>query len=164
METRRFNQLLKSISVSEKSFDELYDFYARRIVFRLSGIYGRDFAEDVMQEFFFNLITGKKDYGYIKSPTSWVYKCAENIAKSKLRSKIPVEQLTDEKEYRRQYFDKPDIKEKLDVLDDVSRKIIELYYWDGYNLQEISELLQITYSAVRKKHSRAKAKLKKFFK
>ena len=164
MEARRFNQLLKSISVSEKSFDELYDFYARRIVFRLSGIYGRDLAEDVMQEFFFKLITGKKDYGYIEKPTSWVYKCAENLAKTKLRSKMPFEQLTEENEYRRQYFDKTDIKEKLDVLDDVSRKIIELYYWDGYNLEEISDVLQIKYATVRKKHSRAKAKLKKFFK
>lgn len=161
METRRFNRLLNSIKIDVNAFDELYRFYGRRIVFRLSGIYGQELAEDVSHDFFLKLITENKDYGYIEKPTSWVYTCCENIAKTRIRLDSKYELLNEEAVCKDIELENLEIKKALDNLDDVTRRIIELFYWDGYNLEEISEILHIKYATIRKKHSRAKAKLKK---
>ena len=55
-----------------------------------------------------------------------------------------------------------DILEMLKCLDEDSQKIIKLFYFSGYSLLEVSDLLHIKYAAVRKKHSRAIKKLKIF--
>ena len=164
MDARKFNRFLKSIAINENSFNELYQFYGRRIVFHLSGIYGRELAEDVLHDFFIKLITSNQEYEYIMNPTSWVYKCCENMAKTKVRLDSKYEPLYDNAEYREKFFDNLEIKSELEKLDPTSRRIIELFYWDGYNLEEISEILHIKYATIRKKHSRAKAKLKKLLK
>ncbi|MDE6285347.1 MAG: sigma-70 family RNA polymerase sigma factor [Bacilli bacterium] len=167
MEARKFNRLLKSIAKDENAFDELYQFYGRRIVFHLSGIYGRELAEDVSHDFFLKLITENKNYGYIEKPTSWVYTCCENLAKTKIRLDSKYALLNEEvacKYVEFENLENLEVKTVLDNFDDVTRRIVELFYWDGYNLEEISEILHIKYATVRKKHSRAKAKLKKILK
>ena len=164
MEARKFNRLLRSIAKDVNAFDELYRFYGRRIVFRLSRIYGRELAEDVSHDFFLKLITENKNYGYIEKPTSWIYTCCENLAKTKIKLNSKYALLNEEAACNNFEFENLEIKTVLDNFDDVTRRIIELFYWDGYNLEEISEILHIKYATVRKKHSRAKAKLKKFLK
>lgn len=96
MESRKFNQLLKNIH-SEKSFDALYDYFYRRIVFHLKYIYGENFAQEVAQDFFLQLINKETDkLGYIEFPASWIYKCCENIAKRKLSKEASDVQLNSE--------------------------------------------------------------------
>lgn len=164
METRKFNRLLKLIAIDEQSFIELYQYYGRRIVFYLTGKYGRELAEDVSHDFFLKLISDEKDYGYIEKPTSWVYKCCDNIAKTKIRLDSKYELLNEEAACIDIEFDNAEIQAALEKFDDISRQILELFYWYGYNLEEISDMLHIKYATVRKKHSRAKAKLKKLLK
>lgn len=164
MEVRKFNRLLKSIRISEKSLEELYNFYARRIVFVLSCTYGKELAEDVCHDFFLKLISEENDYGYIEKPTSWVYICCENMAKTKIRLDSKYELSNEEAACKEFEFDNIEVKAALEKLDDISRQILELYYWYGYNLEEVSELLHIKYATVRKKSSRAKAKFKKLLK
>ena len=45
-------------------------------------------------------------------------------------------------------------------LDETSRKLIYLHYWEGYSLRETAEILGIDYAAIRKRHGRIKAKLR----
>lgn len=165
MEARSFNRLLKSIKNDENSFNELYRFYARRIVYRLSLTYGRELAEDVAHDFFLKLIMPDHEYQYIDRPTSWVYACCDNIAKTKIKSEFKYVPLDASIECP--CIDDlvpPDLQSAFNELDEITCKILKLYYWEGYNLEEISEMLNIKYATVRKKHSRAKAKLKKFLK
>lgn len=164
MDTREFNSKLKRIKYDAEAFDELYQYYARRIVFHLSATYGRELAEDVSHEFFIKLISGKIDYTYIEKPTIWVYKCCENLAKTKIRLDSKYEPLYDNVDYKEQFYESIEVKIGIDKLDQLSKKIIFMYYWEGYNLEEISEILKIKYATVRKRHSRAIAKLKKILK
>ena len=164
MEARKFNRLLRSIAKDVNAFNELYQFYGRRIVARLSSVYGQELAKDVSHDFFLKLITENKNYGYIERPTSWVYTCCENLAKTKIRLDSKYALLNEETACKDIELEDLEIKTVLDNFDDVTRRIIELLYWDGYNLEEISEILHMKYATVRKKHSRAKAKLKKFLK
>jgi len=127
METRKFNRLLKSIATNEQSFNELYEYYGRRIVFHLIINYGRELAEDVVHDFFLKLITNDKEFEYIEKPTSWVYTCCENMAKTKIRFDSKYEPLYDNTEYREKFFDNLELKIELAKLDLITRKIIETY-------------------------------------
>ena len=162
MEKRRFNRLLKKIKRDEKAFDAIYDFYYKRIVYHLSRNYGKELAEDIAHEFFLKLIKNDKEYGQIAKPTSWVYKCCDNLAKTELRkthcniaideSERVVVDLTTETDN--------EISDVLADLDEVSVKIIHLHYWEGYAFNEIAEILGISYSSVRQRHKRVKQHLK----
>ncbi len=164
METQKFNILLKLVRYDENAFEELYQYYARRIVFHLSATYGRELAEDISHEFFMKLITGQIEYKYIDKPTSWIYTCCENMAKTRIRLDSKYGILYDNLEYKEKLYESIEVKNILDTLDELSKNIIFLYYWEGYNLEEISEIVQIKYATVRKRHSRAIAKLRKILK
>ena len=53
-----------------------------------------------------------------------------------------------------------DIKEALKKIKDEYRVIISLYLFDGYDHEEISEILNISYNLSRTRYSRARKKLK----
>ena len=58
--------------------------------------------------------------------------------------------------------DEQDIADALHLcLDEESRKIVELYYFDEFSVKEISALLEMNSNTVSTKLSRARAKLKK---
>ena len=57
-------------------------------------------------------------------------------------------------------FEKLFLGIELGQLDDITRKIIVLHYWEGYSFEEISEILSINYDAIRQRHKRIKEKLK----
>ena len=52
-------------------------------------------------------------------------------------------------------------KQLLLCLDEESRKIVELYYFDEFSVKEIGNLLEMNNNTVSTKLSRARAKLKK---
>lgn len=168
MESLRFNRLLKKAKYDQKTFDELYGFYYPRIVRRLQVKFGHAMAEDCAQEFFLAVIDTSKNFGFVNSPTSWVYKCCENIAKRKISTEskymlcgesiasgptdgAPLANLENSDE----------VQKLLGAFDGDVQKIIYLVYWEGYNLKEVSEILHISYAAVRQKYARAMKKLKK---
>lgn len=168
LEIKHFNILLKRAKYSEKAFDELYTFYYSRIVRHLEISYGRALSEDVAQEFFMNLIVEDKDYDYVYSPTSWVYRCCENIAKRKITydSRYALYGDFTEKEAAssvllKQIEGSESVEKLLANFDDEAKRIIYLVYWEGYNFRETAEILSINYATIRKKHSRLIKKLKK---
>lgn len=171
MEAKRFNRLLKNAPFDTKAFDELYRFYYRRVVFRLSGTYGRELAEDAAQDFFRMLITRKTPFDRIEKPASWVYTCCENIAKNKIKSDAKYVPLSESAAYAdgrgddgRAFYEalSGEVGALIEKLDDASRQIVLLHYWAGYSQKEIAEMLNMEYSAVRKRLARARDKLKKF--
>lgn len=164
METKEFNQLLNAIRYDTRAVEKLYSFYYKRIVFFLSKTYGLQLAEDVAQEFFISLFDKSQNQEYIKSPTAWVYTCCQNIAKRKISFDSRYASLTENKDNatqpvigEEQYGDLYGI---IKQLDDISQKIIAMYYWQGYNLLEIADILDIKPATVRKKHTRVLKKLK----
>lgn len=168
MTAKEFNGYLGKIKYDKESLEKLYDFYYPRIIFRLKFKYKDADAEDIAQEFFLNLMACD-GFGYVNSPTSWVYACCENLVRKKYgKSKESpcdftlMESVTDDRSPEG-IFENVEAKRVLENIDDeVTKKIIVMYYWEGYNLREISEILGIKQSTVKQKHNRTIKKLKKF--
>ncbi len=53
-----------------------------------------------------------------------------------------------------------EVRSALETLDDVSREIVVLHHWSRYTFAEIAALINMTESAVRVRHHRARAVLK----
>lgn len=163
-----FNKLINRIQYDTKAFDKLYCFYYDRIVNLLQFTYGFSMAEEVAQDFFMKLIMGKIKFDYIKYPTSWVYKCCENLAKRKIyydsrENEVLADEIIDYDAIN--LFEEREnlivLEEVLKVLDEDSQKIIILHYWWRYNLKEIAEILHLNFGTVRTRHRRALFKIKK---
>ena len=159
-----FNLLLKSIQKSERSLEKVYSFYYPRIVYHLGKKYGKALAEDVAQDFFKKLLE-KDSFEYVKNPTAWVYLQCDSIAKVKIRldshcvyTDYQIEPEDEEEVFREEVFgDLYFVIKKLDVTE---QKITEMYYWEGYKLKEIAEILGLKYSSVKQKYKRLIKKIK----
>lgn len=164
MTDKRFNNLIRE-SKSGKAFEELYAWFYPKIVSHIYYKFGsRHLGEEVAQEFFLRLIR-RPPPDYIKKPTAWVYTVCDNIARDMLSS---------EKNYNAAYaqgenspddaFEKllyGEYKRQIEELDDDSRKIVTMHFYEGYSLREIADLLGKNYNTVRQKCARALKKLKK---
>lgn len=165
MQAIKFNWLLRRLCTDDDAFTEFYKFYYNRIVCRLKPVYGESFAEVVAQEFFKTCLSSpNKDYGYIKYPTQWVYKCCDNIAVRLVEKEsryVPVEYLPaadiDETE---RWKISDELMYLFDDVDELGKKIIALKFWGGYTHDEIAKLLNMSPAAVRQKYARTIRKLK----
>ncbi|HIU81541.1 MAG TPA: sigma-70 family RNA polymerase sigma factor [Candidatus Ornithoclostridium faecavium] len=165
MKANTFNRLLQNIHKDSRAIEKIYLFYNSKIILHLSYKYGRETAEECAQEFFIKLIEIADKQDYIYYPTTWVYKCCENIAKSKIQKAIVPVEINQEIENRLLFIDREyfgDLYQELEKLDNQSRNILIMIYWEGYNQKEIAEILKLNSATVRKKHSRALKQLKKY--
>lgn len=172
MGERDFNKLLKRISVDKKAFHSLYKFYYPRIINHIEMRYPNVDAEEIAHEFFIMLLR-EKEFNYVKNPTSWVYVICRNIVKDKY-AKDDCVSLDENNEISEALIQHVDFESRIDLesqtqrmlslADDLTRKIIFLYYWEGYNFKEVAELLSINANTARQKHARFVKKVKKVFK
>lgn len=171
MEEKRFNQLLKKAKTDEKAFNELYSYYYKRIVHEITSYAGVDLAYDVAQIFFLNIIQRKKTFKFVHYPTAWVYTCCRNIAKKimlnnekyMLDDNVEAESVvvSDNFTIVSEWIDT--VYPLISDFDKETQKMLYLLYVKGYSLKEIAIIMNIKYSAVRKRHSRVLKHLKKKF-
>ena len=172
MDKNKFNFYLKNLNKKQRYLEEIYLFYFPKIVIHINRKFNKQISgEDIAQDFFIKL----KNYSYkdfIESPISWIYKISENIAYDKLRKQKKAlvfnEAINNDLEF---CFEQLDfiyefncLKEKLKIFDIITQRIIYLVYWEGYNLKEISLMLNTNYSTIKQKHNRCLKKLKKILK
>ncbi len=127
-------------------------------------------AEDVMQEAFLQAFNKLDTYKGEVSFGAWLKKIVVNksldmVRRNKLDtfnidenpiSIIDDDQSADEKEVNEKV---KAIKEAIGNLPEKDRVLLNLYLIEGYDQQEISEFLNISYASVRTAYSRAKKKL-----
>ena len=166
MEISEFNNCLTKIKYDRNSFLKIYDYYFPRIVLHIRRKYPRASAEDIAHDFFVNLYN-IKILRYVHNPTSWIYAACDNLVK-KYFSKVDMIdinqcQIIDNRTILDQIEITENMKKIFDVLEDsTSKRIFYLYYWEGYNLREISEILELKKSTIKQKHARGIKKLKIF--
>lgn len=167
MNTILFNYYLKRVQFDSNAMECIYNYYYHRIVLHIGLRFGVDFAEDVAQDFFQQLKYKQLNNEYIEYPASWIYKCCENIAKKYYNQQKKYLEL------KLNYFsneqllfneDNLALYNAIRKLEDIEQKIIYLYSWEGYSFQEIANIVNKEYSAVRLRYYRALKKLKKFIK
>lgn len=126
-------------------------------------------AEDVMQESFLNAFQNINNYSGTGSFGSWLKRIVVNnsidaLGKSKFHlslNEIGDVELDDSNE---NYFDIinykiDEIRKMIFSLSDNHRLILSLYLLEGYDHEEISQILDISYNTSRTRYSRARKKL-----
>lgn len=128
-------------------------------------------AEDIMQESFLDAFKKIEDFRGDGSFGSWLKRIVVNNSINHLRkyretvsldeSNIdPKDPGVEEQEYSENIFCRlEEIREGIKNLDENSRILISLHLLEGYDHQEMAEILNTTYGNIRVKYLRAKQKL-----
>lgn len=144
---------------------ELYDFFFHRIVLHISYKYkNSDIGEDIAQMFFVKLLK-MEGVCEITNPLAWVYKICDNLAKdyfetdSRFKKTFSRDATAPSSDPLKKVIFS-EYEEQLNQLDATTRQIITMKIFDGYDLKEIAEALNLRHSAVRQKYSRGIKMLK----
>lgn len=120
-------------------------------------------AEDVVQEVFLKLMTARphfRDGGHEKA---WLIRTtlnrASDIRKAAERGNLPLEEDIPSREE-----ELPQLLSAVQALPDKYSAVIHLFYYEGYSIKEISEMLRLPGSTVGTRLSRGRDKLKELLK
>jgi RNA polymerase sigma factor (sigma-70 family) len=130
-------------------------------------------AEDIMQEAFLEAFRQIGNYRGESSFGSWLKKIVINKSIDEIRKAkdiisidevdIEVPYQNDEEDYIQVLSTKvEEIRKAIHALPDSYRIILSLYLLEGYDHEEISQILDISYNLSRTRYSRARKKLLEF--
>ncbi len=127
-------------------------------------------AEDVVQESFCDAFASIESFGYKSTFGAWLKRIVVNKSINALRKRkfeivdidsttahyLPEYESLDEEEIT---FKVAEIKKAVKELPNGYRAVISLHLFEGYDQEEIAEILQVSHSTVRTQYMRAKQKL-----
>ncbi len=168
---KHYNLVVECKQGSKKAFYELYRLYAKamlNVAFRIVGNIAE--AEDVLQEAFLDAFGKVKDFRQDTTFGLWLKQIVVNRSINLLRKRklelielegeqienIPDEEAADEEETQ---YKAALVKEAIKELPDGYRLVISLYLLEGYDHEEIAQVLNITENTSRTQFLRAKRKL-----
>lgn len=168
---KHYNLVVECKQGSKKACYELYRLYSKamlNIAFRIVGNIGE--AEDVLQEAFLDAFNKLKDFRQETTFGLWLKQIVVNRSINLLRKRklelielegdhlenIPEEENEDEEEVQYQVAM---VKEAMKQLPDGYRVVLSLYLLEGYDHEEISQILNISENTSRTQFLRAKRKL-----
>lgn len=153
-----------------KAFQQLYELYAKRVYNTILRIVrNRTDAEDLLQETFVNIFKNIKNYHYQSHFSYWIKRIAINNSITHLRkNKEWIEYDADKQEhvhieesnYTIDHLKVAQIKEAISKIPLIYSTVFSLYVFEGYDHEEISEILDISHNTVRTRYVRAKEKIK----
>jgi RNA polymerase sigma factor (sigma-70 family) len=153
------------------SYQALYQQYSKAMYnTSLRIVNNRADAEDVLQEAFVDAFRSLNDFHYRSTFGAWLKKIVINKSINVLRKRrvnlmdidetnvqaLPQEETIDEKEIA---FKVQQVKKAIEKLPDGYRTVLTLYLLEGYDQEEISEIIGISHNTVRTQYIRAKQKL-----
>lgn len=148
--------------ITEEWILEKYNLY-KNMLFQIAFSYvGNKYdCEDIIQEAFIKLCYHAPKFEDEEHEKRWLIRVSINLCKNQLRSfwnrkKVSMDGLD---EYF-SYGDEIEIMSDIISLPDKYKCVILLHYISGYKITEISEILNITESAVKMRLKRAREKLK----
>lgn len=126
-------------------------------------------VEDVMQETFIKYMTVNPKLDSEAHKRAWLLRVSQNECKNLLRFhrmhrhvsyEDVQENLASKEKINNEYFEE---FIKISNLDFKYKSVIMLYYAEGYSIEEVADILQISVSAVKMRLKRAKEKLKTIY-
>ena len=159
-----------------RSFAELYRKYAKAMYntsLRIVNHTGD--AEDVLQEAFTDAFRSLEEFHYKSTFGAWLKRIVINKSINLLRKRkmnlidiektnignLPDEDGPDEQEMQMKV---EDIKKAVALLPNGYRTVLTLYLFEGYDQEEIAEIMQVSHATVRTQYMRAKQKLLQYIK
>lgn len=145
-----------------KSFSEKYKLYGD-MLYRLSMVYLRNQmdSEDVMQDSFMKLLTKAPDFKSSEHEKRWLLSITINGCKNKLKEKWRRNRKPlDEDVFILDTEEDHNLAELILNLPSKIKAPIHLYYFEGYKVSEISQILNISVSAVKMRLKRGRETLR----
>jgi RNA polymerase sigma factor (sigma-70 family) len=154
-----------------RSYGELYQKYSKAMFnTSLRIVNNTADAEDVLQESFVDAFGAIDSFAYKSTFGAWMKRIVINKSINALRKRkmqiidiektsavyLPEEENYDEEELK---FKVEEIKKAVKDLPNGYRTVISLHLFEGYDQEEIAEILQISHATVRTQYMRAKQKL-----
>jgi RNA polymerase sigma factor (sigma-70 family) len=154
-----------------QSYGELYQKYSKAMYNTSLRIVNHTAdAEDVLQESFVDAFSAIENFAYKSTFGAWLKRIVINKSINALRKRkmeiidiektsaayLPEEDSYDEDELK---FKVEEIRKAVKDLPNGYRTVISLHLFEGYDQEEIAEILQISHATVRTQYMRAKQKL-----
>jgi RNA polymerase sigma factor (sigma-70 family) len=154
-----------------QSYGELYKKYAKAMYNTSLRIVNHTAdAEDVLQESFVDAFAAIESFGYKSTFGAWLKRIVINKSINALRKRkmeiidiektsavhLAEEETYDENELK---YKVEEIKKAVKELPNGYRTVLTLHLFEGYDQEEIAEILQISHATVRTQYMRAKQKL-----
>lgn len=155
--------------IFEVDVDEAVRTYAD-MVYRLAVLNMKNVpdAEDVFQEVFLKLLRYKKTIISEEHLKAWLIRVTLNQCKSKVmlnwnKKVVPLDEVT-ELSSTEEKEDYSEVYEAVRNLPQKYREVIYLYYYDGYKINEIADILQRSEATIKTQLSRGRMLLNKTLK
>lgn len=129
----------------------------------LSGCKNPQDAEDIVQCTFLKLLERNPEFKDEEHIRKWLIRVTINETNSLWRSSWRKKVISLEETQTEPEFLEPEYNELFHAVQKLSskyRKVIYLYYYEGYSIKEIAELLHISESAIQTRLMRAREKLR----
>jgi RNA polymerase sigma-70 factor (ECF subfamily) len=144
------------------SFSEKYDTYSG-MIYRLGIIYlkNKADAEDITQEAFIKLFNHAPDFPDTEDERYWLIRVTVNLCKDRLKSfwrkkTVPILDM----DFTDREAEDTSLLSLVLSLPKKTKDVIYLYYYEGYNISELSRILHISESAVKMRLKRGREHLK----
>ena len=113
-------------------------------------------AEDAAQETFYKYMISNRQFDSSEHKKAWLLRVSQNKCKDMLRYKKVHSYISYED------VESEDIEDILKVsnLSYDYKSVVVLYYFEGYSIEEVADILNINSATVRKRLQRARQKLK----
>ena len=155
-----------------RSYETLYQQYSKAMFnTSLRIVNNASDAEDVLQEAFMDAFRYLGDFNYKSTFGAWLKRIVINKSINVLRKRkvdfvdietspvadhVPNDEVLDEEQIQLKVAE---IKKAVMLLPNGYRTVLTLYLFEGYDHEEISEIMRISESTVRTQYHRAKHKL-----
>ena len=148
---------------TQESFQSLYSLHSSAIQRFIHGmVRNAAVAEDLTQESFLKAWKALPQFGFKSSLKTWVFSVALNTTRDWLRANkhntewIKAHEIINEKEDTETIA----VRESLSEVDEESRIILILHYYEELSQKEISRILQIPEGTVKSRLFNAKKKIR----
>ena len=147
---------------------KLYERYARMLFATCLRILANtEEAEEAMQDSFLKIFTHLEQYHEEMSFEGWIRQIAVRMAIDRLRQRseeleLPTDNLPDlpeEEEEEEPLYTVEQIKQAMEKLPEGYRVVLSLYLFEGYDMEEIAQILHVKPASVRSQYLRGKRKL-----
>lgn len=154
-----------------QSFQTLYRQYSKAMYnTSLRIVNNTADAEDVLQESFLDAFRSLHDFHYRSTFGAWLKRIVINKSINVLRKRpnglvdmesIELQAVADEEPENEEeiHYKVEEVKRMITRLPDGYRTVLSLYLLEGYDHEEISQILNISHNTVRTQYVRAKQKL-----
>lgn len=148
---------------------ELYRLYSRAMYnTALRMVQNSHDAEDLLQSVFVEVFTKMDTFRYESSVGAWIKRITINKCINFLKSKrLSIQELTashdmapEQEPEHEPVLSVDKIRNAVEQLPDGYRVVFSLYAFEGYDHEEIAQILDITEATSKSQYSRAKAKLR----